>query len=226
MKYQPKRLTKRLFTLLILSFSLPFATQFQMAAQAQTAAENPEGALAFVDKLANDALAVLNDVTITQEERDQAFRDLLADGFDLGYIGKLVLGSHRRRATPEQLAEYNRIFPEYVLRIYASRLTEFGDERFVVGTTQKAGKRDIYVRSQVVRPDGPPISADWRVRLVNGEFKVVDLRIEGISMVITQRDEFAAKISKDGLDSLIEGLRRRAGLSRDDGDSSANNAAL
>ena len=108
------------------------------------------------------------------------------------------------------MAEYNRIFPEYILRIYSSRLTEYGDEEVFVDGTAPAGKRDIYVRSKISRPDGPPLAADWRVRRIKEEFKVIDLKIEGISMVITQRDEFLAKIASSGLDSLIADLKRHA----------------
>ena len=177
-----------------------------------TAAEDPIGAEAFIDQLANDALNILNDMALTRDERDQAFRDLLKRGFALNYVSRLVLGRHRRTASRKQLAEYERVFPEYILKIYSGRLSRYGDEEFVVDGTVPAGKRDIYVRSKIIRPDGPPLAADWRVRMIDEEFKVIDLKIEGISMVITQRDEFLAKIASSGLDSLITDLKRRSDM--------------
>ena len=179
---------------------------------AGTAVEDPMAAEEFIRQLSSDALVILNDTTLTQDERDQAFRDLLKRGFALDYVSRLVLGRHGRTASKAQMAEYNRVFPEYILRIYSSRLTEYGDEEFFVDGTTPAGKRDIYVRVKIVRPDGPPLAGDWRVRKIKGEFKVIDLKIEGISMVITQRDEFLAKISSSGLDSLIADLKRQAEL--------------
>ena len=179
---------------------------------AESAAEDPMGAEEFVRQLANDALGILNDTMLTQDERDQAFRDLLKRGFALDYVSRLVLGRHGRTASRAQLAQYNRVFPEYILRVYSSRLTEFGDEEIFVDGTAPAGKRDIYVRSKIIRPDGPPLAADWRVRRIKEKFKVIDLKIEGISMVITQRDEFLAKIASSGLDSLIADLKRQAEL--------------
>ena len=179
---------------------------------AESAAEDPMGAEEFIRQLSNDALGILNDTTLTQDERDQAFRDLLKRGFALDYVSRLVLGRHGRTASRAQMAEYDRVFPEYILRIYSSRLTEFGDEEIFVDGTAPAGKRDIYVRSKIIRPDGPPLATDWRVRKIKGDFKVIDLKIEGISMVITQRDEFLAKISSSGLDSLIADLKRQAEL--------------
>ncbi len=179
---------------------------------AESAAEDPMGAEEFVRQLANDALGILNDTMLTQDERDEAFRSLLKDGFALDYVSRLVLGRHGRTASTAQMAEYNRVFPEYILRIYSSRLTEFGDEEIFVDGTAPAGKRDVYVRSQIIRPDGPPLAADWRVRRIKEKFRIIDLKIEGISMVITQRDEFLAKIASSGLDSLIADLTRQAEL--------------
>ncbi len=179
---------------------------------AESAAEDPMGAEEFVRQLANDAVGILNDTMLTRDERDQAFRDLLKRGFALDYVSRLVLGRHGRTASRAQLAQYNRVFPEYILRVYSSRLTEFGDEEIFVDGTAPAGKRDIYVRSKIIRPDGPPLAADWRVRRIKEKFKVIDLKIEGISMVITQRDAFLAKIASSGLDSLIADLKRQAEL--------------
>lgn len=181
---------------------------------AESAAEDSIAAEEFVRLLANEAFGILNDTMLTQDERDKAFRSLLKDGFALDYVGRLVLGRHRRTASKAQVAEYDRIFPEYILRIFSSRLTEYGDEEIFVNGTAPAGKRDIYVRSRISRPDGPPLAADWRVRRIKEKFKVIDLKIEGISMVITQRDEFMAKIASSGLDSLIANLKRRAELDK------------
>lgn len=179
---------------------------------AETAAEDPEGAKAFILALSDDALRILDDTTLTQQERDIAYRKILSKGFALKYIARLVLGRHGRSASKEQMEEYTRIFPDYILNIYVHRLTEFGDEQFIVGETTPAGKKDIYVRSEIIRPDGPPVAADWRVRIRDGRFRIIDLKIEGISMAATQRDRFAAKIAKVGLSGLIQSLKDEAGL--------------
>ena len=179
---------------------------------AQTAAEIPTQAKKFVEELANNALNALNDVTLNQMERDEKFRQLLKEGFDVEYIGKLVLGRFGRRATNAEMQEFKVIFPEYIIKISAGRLNQFGDAEYKIGGTAPAGKRDVYVQSKVIRNDGPPVSADWRVRRVNGKFKIIDLKIEGISMVLTQRDEFSGKISRMGMEGLLKELEKQSGL--------------
>ena len=193
------------FFALAMALLVSFAIAFSVAAQSnvETAQDDPEGALIFVEKLSNEAIQVLDDITITQFERDNAFKELLREGFDLEYIGKLTLGRHWRSANAEQKQEFQLIFPEYVLSIYYNRLSERGDETFEVINTVPAGKKDIYVRSEIIRTDGPPLAADWRVRYKNGAFKIVDLKIEGISMVLTQRDEFSSIINQHEFDGLL-----------------------
>ena len=117
------------------------------------------------------------------------------------------MGRHRKTASPEQMSEFQELFPDYIIKIYADRLKKYGDERFYVTGTSPAGKKDIYVHSEVTRKGKTPFAADWRVRFMNGELRVIDIRIKGISMLQTQRDSFSARINNVGMDGLIEDLR-------------------
>lgn len=202
-------LIKSIFMAFFALLSLALAPA--MAQDADTAANDPDGAFAFISELSSNAIKVLDDPQLTQDERNDEFRRLLREGFDLDYIGRLVLGRHARNANKNQLESYKSVFPEYVLQIYSNRLKERGDETFEVDSTTPAGKRDLYVRSRIVRPDGPDVAADWRVRKIEGAFRIVDLKIEGISMAITQRDEFSAKVNADGIDALITFMREQTG---------------
>ncbi|HLU91646.1 MAG TPA: ABC transporter substrate-binding protein, partial [Pedomonas sp.] len=139
----------------------------------------------------------------------QQFRQLLQKGFALDIIGNGVLGAARRTATPEQLKNFHAAFPDYVIRIYSSRLTEYGNSSLKVTGTSPAPRGDVYVRTVVTGPNvQQPVRADWRVRDVKGHgLKIIDLSLEGVSMAVTQRDEFNAKIQARGLDSLIAEMR-------------------
>ncbi|MCG8507196.1 MAG: ABC transporter substrate-binding protein [Sphingomonadales bacterium] len=175
-----------------------------------SAADDPDAALVFIMELSNDAFDVLNDTNLTQDERDDAFRGLMRRGFDVNYIARIVLRRHYKTAQQDQREAYKALFPEYIIRLYSDRLINFGDEQLEVsGTQPSSGKRDIYVRSRLIRPEGEPVAADWRVRRSRktGELKIVDLKIEGVSMIKTQYDEFNAIISKSGFDGLLDELR-------------------
>lgn len=173
------------------------------------AATPPEGAAKFVKWLADKALATLNTPGGNLEQREAAFQKLLREGFDLKLIGRFVLGRYWRTATPGQRDDFQRLFEEFVIKSYSYRLGGYKGENFTIISTRAAGEKDALVRTRIVRPSGPPITADWRVRAKGDRFRIIDVMVEGVSMAVTQRSEFAAVISRGGFDGLLEALRAR-----------------
>ncbi len=177
---------------------------------AQVAAPNAKNSEAFISNLASKAFAVLRDKSLKQGDRDTKFRTLLREGFALDVIGNAVLGRHRATATPAQLQAFNAAFPDYVIRIYASRLTDYSDTVVsVTGSTPVGSRGDLSVKTSVSgKSVSQPVKADWRVREIAGQGpKIIDLSLEGVSMVATQRDEFDARIQSKGLDALISDIK-------------------
>lgn len=195
------------------SFAALAAVALSLAAPPALAQEDatvpPEQATAFIQDLSGKAIDVLRDTSKTEEQREAIFRGLLKDGFDMDFIGRFVLGVNWRRASDQQREEYQELFNEYVLKTYSARLGGFTNEEFKIVGTQPAGKKDIMVNSQVIRQDGPPVTADWRLRLVDGAPKIIDVVVEGVSMSISQRQEFASVVQSKGIDGLLETLRAR-----------------
>jgi len=178
---------------------------------AKTAQDTPEDAQAFIQELADNTLEVLDSIYLNQEERDAEFHRLLQEGFNIEYLSKLVLGHHRRTATEEQMEQFQEVFPDYIIGIYADRLAKYGDERFTIIGNKPVGKKDIYITSSVTRAGRQPFEADWRVRMFDDELRIIDIKFSGISMLQTQRDEFSSRINRVGMDGLIEDLRKKTG---------------
>ncbi len=168
---------------------------------------SPEEAAKFLDELSSRALAVLRNQNISLDEREARVRKLLHENFDFKRIGRFVLGKAWRTATPEQRAEYQRLFAEFVARTYAHRLGGYSGERFRIIRARPLGKRDAVVLTEISRPSGPPVRAGWRVRAGKNGLKILDVIVEGVSMVVTQKSEFQSVVRKHGLDGLIEILR-------------------
>src|SRR6185295_10235996 len=81
---------------------------------------------------------------------------------------------------------------------YSARLSNYSGEQFQVKDEVPAGD-DTMVNSQIVRPSGPPVRVEWRVRKQSdGSLKIVDVVVEGVSMTITQRSEFASVMQQGG----------------------------
>ena len=166
------------------------------AAQAETPSQ-------FVVSLGNTAIHAMVDEGLTDEERIRKFHVLLVDRFDLRLIGRYVLGVHWRRASPEQRIEFSGLFEDYLVSIYASRLGQYGGEILSVKSTRSEGQ-DTIVTTEVHGPRIQTLRVDWRIRGDTDSYKVVDIIVEGVSLVIIQRDQFTSVIRRAGGD--VEGL--------------------
>ena len=81
---------------------------------------------------------------------------------------------------------------------------EYAGENVRVGNASQNADGDVSVYSEIVRPSGAPIKVDWKLRRADKSFKIVDVAVEGVSMAITQRDDFSASIQRSG--GKVEGL--------------------
>lgn len=176
------------------------------AAMPGTASASPSE---FIRHLGDQAVSVLRSPGTNIDQREARFRQLLASGFDMNFIGRFVMGRYWNRATPEQRGDYLNLFNEYILRTYSARFGGYAGETLNVVTERPAGKQDVLVSTRIERPSGPPINADWRIRVIDGQYKIIDVMVEGISMAITQKSEFSTVIQRNGIDGLIEILRAR-----------------
>ena len=181
------------------------------ATGAPRASSNGEQALTFIQSLGDQAVEALRDnVDSTFEEREAAFREVMVRGFDIPVVGRFVLGRHWRTATREQRKEYMAIFVDFIVRVYASRFDSYGGELFTARSVIDDESGDKIVRAQIVRPSGgDPIGVDFRVRMRDESYKVIDISVEGISMLHTHRVEFASVINRKGIDGLLGDLRAR-----------------
>ena len=191
---------------LILSLALVAMTG--LASVAFATAQTGE-ASQFIRQLGDDAISTLQSPGITLEEREARFRGILRAGFDVPFIGRFVLGRYWKQTPEDVRNDYLNLFSEYVLQIYSARLGGYAGETLTVISERQAGTKDVVVATRIDRPSGPPISAEWRVRVTDGRPRIIDVSVEGVSMVVTQRQEFASVIQRNGVEGLIEVLRAR-----------------
>lgn len=187
-------------TVLLLCFATP-------AAAASSPASDMIRTMA--DK-AIETLSAKDGDLATREDRLQA---VLVQYFDMPYIAQFTLGRYWRRLSDTQRQDYVAAFSDYVLATYSRRLGGYAGETFAVTSEREAGPDDVIVSSQISRPSGAPILADWRVRVADDQPKIIDVAVEGVSMAVTQRSEFASVVRQNGVDGLIQVLQARAGRS-------------
>jgi len=178
------------------------------AADIAGASQTPDG---LIRQLGADAVSMLANGSLSEQQRETEFRRLFDAGFDLDTISRLVLGRFWREATDAQKREFRSLFETYVVKSYVVRLGHYNGETFKVGAAHPAEGGDAMVQSEIDRPNGPPIHVDWRTRKEAGGYRIVDVVVDGVSMMQTQRDEFASVIQNGGgkVDALLNRLRRQ-----------------
>jgi phospholipid transport system substrate-binding protein len=169
----------------------------------------PGAASQFIRTVSDDAIRVLRAKDLPKPERDARFRALLRQRFDMPFIARFTLGRYWNAATAQQRDTYTAAFTEYVLQVYSKRLEEYAGETVQVISERSAGTRDMIVLSRVALPSRDPTDFQWRVREVDGEPRIIDVVVAGVSMVVTQRDEFAAVLQQRSVDGLIAAIRAR-----------------
>ena len=177
------------------------------------AAAADDGPGAFVTRLGNKTIANMTDVSLTQSDRKSQFRELLHEGFAVETIGQFVLGKYRRAIPNETVSEFVRVFEDYIVSLYASQFNRYSGEKFLVEKVVETTKSsDSMVMTKIIPNGGAePLRVDFQVRNTGNSFKILDVRVEGVSMVLAQRDEFTAYIAKNGgrVEALIDTLRQR-----------------
>jgi len=163
----------------------------------------------FVQSTVNRAAKTLGG-TLTKEERVEKLKDIARDTVDIDGIGFYSLGAHRKNLTEEQIATYKKVFSEYFLKSFSSRLAEYSNPEIEVNSKKIVNKNYTIVSSSLVATDSrPKVSIEWRVYTKNPDNLLIrDLIIEGLSLARTQKEEFSSIInSNDGkIEPLLKSL--------------------
>jgi phospholipid transport system substrate-binding protein len=168
---------------------------------------------AFIQGMADQALGILSNNSMSEQQRTDAFSKLFTQNFDVPTIGRFVLGRYWRTATPTQQSEYLNYFGKYVVAVYADRFSTYkGGVTFKATSAQQTATDTTTVNSIIDRSGGaPPINIGWIVVNQGGQYRVVDVVAENLSMRLTQRDEFASVIERNGgnVQALIDLLKQK-----------------
>ena len=169
-----------------------------------------KGADDFIRSVGQQAIDSLTGKELSDVQRRERFRAILIRTFEVPLIARFTLGRFWRGTTQNQRKEYVSLFEDFIVMAYAARFRNYSGESFTVGRVRQINKIDVLVQSEVAPKDGRKIAVDWRVR-DKGGFKIIDVIVEGVSMVITQRDEFSAIIGQKGgsVDGLLAALRKK-----------------
>ena len=178
--------------------------------QGVRAEPSADAARTLIETVGQEVLDVLRDASLSDQQKFDQLVALLNGPIDLDLVARLILGRHWRTANEAQRAEYLELFRAFALHTLASRLDVYGGQDFEITGAKVVGRQDALVSTRILS-GGPPLAVDWRVRELDDRSLVaIDVIVEGVSLIVTQRSEFGAVIERQGLDGLLAELRRRA----------------
>lgn len=197
----------KLFSLLLVSFLLPAVA----GAQAQLPDSAPD---VLVKNVTNEVLDIVRkDKDIQSGSHKRAIELVEAKvlpHFNFTHMTQLALARDWRTATPVQQKTLTDEFRTLLVRTYSKALTEYKNQAIEYKPFKlNAGETDVKVRTLISQPGAKPIPLDYYLERLPQGWKVYDIEVDGISLVINYRESFAAEVRKGGIDGLVKSLQTK-----------------
>jgi phospholipid transport system substrate-binding protein len=169
----------------------------------------------FIRTTGQRAIESLAGNDLSSDERENRFRSLFREAFDVDSIARFAVGRYWRLLPDGQQEEYLALFETYVVKAYARRLSEYSGEQLEVIQLREVSPGHHLVLSEIAVPQRQPVRVNWHVKDDGDGFKITDVVVEGVSMSVTQRDEFLGVIRNSGgrVEALLRALRKKTGAS-------------
>lgn len=191
---------KRSFVCVLAALSLGISTT--------AFAANPDAAKAFVDTVAKQVIEVAKNESADRASKQSKIEAIFTDKVDINYIAKFVLGKNWRTATPAQQQSYIAAYKPFILKNYASKLAKYSGQTYALKNAH-ADEDASVVTMEIIDPNGQNVMVDYRLKEAGNAFKIVDIAVEGVSLLNTQRSEFNGIVENKGIDGLIEALKKQ-----------------
>jgi phospholipid transport system substrate-binding protein len=187
----------------ILSFMLSFASLARAHAGAP---------LDLVRTTVDRALQILQDPKLSspdkKQERVDRLREALVAIFDYEEMAKRALGPHWRQRTPAEQEEFVKLFRDFLEKVYSDKIDLYAGQKVRFGR-EVIDNEFAQVESTIIQPKGDEIAVVYKLRQVNGQWKVYDAIVENISIVNNYRSQFDRVISTSSYEELVKRLREK-----------------
>lgn len=170
-----------------------------------------KSAKSFIEKVASD---VINGIINTDKSRDTKIKELrtiLTSNLDMDKISKLVLARNWNTATETQRKEFSAVFTSVNVLTWVDRFEEFKGNNIDILNAEPSQKEGQYFVNSSILFAGEKTSIAWRVEKSSDCFKIIDIVVQGVSMLQTYRTEYNSVIanSANGIDELITLLKSK-----------------
>jgi phospholipid transport system substrate-binding protein len=163
--------------------------------------------MAEIQQITDEVLAVLADKSQSADQKRHKIEDIVDAHFDFTTLARLVLARNWKQLTPAQQTEFVDEFKKHLSMTYGRNVESYNNERVTITGDRKEAGDDWTVKTKILRPNAADILVDYRLRKGDAKWLVIDVIIEGVSLVANYRSQFQEIVSNDGPAKLIELLR-------------------
>lgn len=191
-----------------------FVASFILAVNFNNAFATTQSAEEIVKETADSVIARLTaertELEAHPEKLYSLINELVIPHFDFVSMSKWVLGRNWREATEGQQQKFVSEFRTLLVRTYAKALLEYSNETIqYLPVENNPDSNIVVVKTEIHQPGSKPVTINYSMHISGGEWKVVDVVVDGISLIATYRGSFASEIRKSGMDALIAKLTER-----------------
>jgi phospholipid transport system substrate-binding protein len=156
----------------------------------------------FVSELVGDAIKTLSDKSISKADKAKKIETIALEHVDINAIALYTLGSLRKNLDQDTLKKYQKLFEKYFLKSLTSRLTDYSENKFEVTSADQKSETTTIVTSRVVESSSQPeLKIEWRIYTKDPAKPLIrDLRVEGLSIARTQKEEFSSILNSNNND--------------------------
>jgi phospholipid transport system substrate-binding protein len=204
-----RRLVFRLAAVVAMAFvALPFGLSLASLVVSPARAADPASQL--IDATVAEVIEIIK--TKTGAARQAAIQQVLETKFDLPYMGQIALGTHWAKTTEEQRMRFLKATATAEAKAYSERFGQYAGQTVNVGKMTTRPNGLFIVESRINQSNGQPIKLEWEVRQGAQGLRITDVKVEGVSMVMTRRSDFNSYIQSNGgkVQPLVDELEARA----------------
>jgi len=190
------------------ALALPFvAVLFALPAAGDPAVRSAP--MQMIEETTDQVLAVLRDSALSTEQKRVRLENLAQQHFDFAAMSRLVLARNWKRFSEPQQVEFVEAFKDFLAHSYADRIDRYSEEDIAVAGERQEPRGDVTVSTRIVGGQYNDAVVDYRLRQRDGEWRIIDVVVEGISLVFNYRDQFKEVVGRDGPEGLLKRLREK-----------------
>lgn len=196
---QPKRISRFLLILAVaMACALPVAA----------GGDAPQ---ARIEGLHEALLGVMQNAdTLGYEGRTERLTPVIPEYFDVAFMAQKSVGRHWKKATEADRTRFVETFQRFMVANYAGQFDGFSGQQFVTRGEEPARKETMLVKSVLVNPDDDDVELNYRMRQVDGTWKIIDVYLDGtVSELALRRSEFSGIVKREDFDALIAAIDAR-----------------